>query len=509
MRQSFLCALAIALVAVGCTKSSPTSTASEGQPLVVPVEQKAETSTSLSGSKLLEHQDGPWVVRGTTAGDEAAHGTERMALAPPTAAMARGGSGGSGMPLGGLAGDKPADGAKPTTGAAPPAEPALAKAPAKGKAALRDEVGEGEPQGLARPTQAQAPAASPLHAGATDDNAEFTEFVKFLASWSDRGDTAGKASLLDVRGRDFIRVVDSQGRPIPTAQVQVTDEVKDKAVWAATTFGDGRAPFYPRVAAGSAKYVVEASWGGQRGRANWDGMSDLVLTLNTGKNITSPIQLDVLFAIDTTGSMQDEIDQIKSSLLSVTDKLKGLKQEFDLRYGAVLYKDLGDEYITRTYPFTSNIQAFAQALQSVNAGGGGDEPESVNQALAETVRAPWRPGAAKVVFLVGDAPPHMDYPGDVPYGQSLKAAVARGIRIHSVAASGLNPLGTLVWRQVAQFTRGKFIFIEYGSAAATAESHGVTGAFKSNNLDDIIFEQIRDELAYWGKDGPSPNVAAQ
>jgi len=66
-----------------------------------------------------------------------------------------------------------------------------------------------------------------------------------------------------------------------------------------------------------------------------------------------------------------------------------------------------------------------------------------------------------------------------------------------------------VWRQIAQFTRGKFIFIEYGSVAAAAASHGVTGAVKSNNLDDIVFEQIKDELAYWGKDAPAPNVAAQ
>ena len=175
----------------------------------------------------------------------------------------------------------------------------------------------------------------------------------------------------------------------------------------------------------------------------------------------------------------------------------------------MLYRDRGDEYITRSLPFTSDVRAFSERLQGVSAGGGGDEPESVNQALAEAVRANWRPGAAKVMFLVGDAPPHMDYQGDVPYGRSLKAAVAKGIRIHSVAASGLSPLGTLVWRQIAQFTRGKFIFIEYGSAAATAESHGVTGSYSSNNLDEIIYAQIRDELANWGHEAPALAFAQQ
>ena len=103
------------------------------------------------------------------------------------------------------------------------------------------------------------------------------------------------------------------------------------------------------------------------------------------------------------------------------------------------------------------------------------------------------------MFLIADAPPHMDYDGDILYGEGLKAALAEGIRIHAVAASGLTPVGSLVYRQIAQFTRGKFIFIEYGTVQATAKSHGVTGQVKSNNLDDILFEQIRSEVAMWGR----------
>ena len=59
--------------------------------------------------------------------------------------------------------------------------------------------------------------------------------------------------------------------------------------------------------------------------------------------------------------------------------------------------------------------------------------------------------------------------------------------------------GTLVFRQSAQFTRGKFIFIEYGSTAASAAQHGVTGQVQSNNLDDIIFRQLSWEVASWGR----------
>jgi hypothetical protein len=70
-----------------------------------------------------------------------------------------------------------------------------------------------------------------------------------------------------------------------------------------------------------------------------------------------------------------------------------------------------------------------------------------------------------------------------------------------VAASGLDEVGTLLFRQVAQLRRGKFILIEYGSVAASAESHRVQGKVESNNLDEILYAQIRDELAGWGSSG--------
>ncbi|MGC4116525.1 MAG: vWA domain-containing protein [Myxococcales bacterium] len=356
-------------------------------------------------------------------------------------------------------------------------------------------------------TTREVPAAEPLKAGATDDNAEFDKFVQFLLSWSDRGDT-GVANLVDVRDRRYVRVVDAKGLPIPTASVRIVDE-RGQSATSGTTYGDGRVPFYPRAHRMSGEpttYAVEASFGGQKARASWDGTKDLTLSFEADRAINGAIQLDVLFALDTTGSMSDEIDRIKATLLTVTDRLRGLTQKLDLRYGAVLFRDLGDDYVTRPIAFTSDVRTFMQTLQKVEAGGGGDEPESVNRALAEAVAAKWRPGAAKVVFLIGDAPPHMDYEGDVGYGQTMKAALAKGIRVHSIAASGLSALGTLVWRQVAQYTRGKFVFIEYGSAQATAAAHGVTGNFKSNNLDDILYQQIRDELKGWGRADRHPEL---
>ena len=347
-------------------------------------------------------------------------------------------------------------------------------------------------------------------AGATDDNEPYAEFLTFLATWGDRADTVDGYQMLDVADRRYIRVENRAGKPVPAATVSVVDVAKDRVAMRATTYGDGRVPFYPHLgekpgafaAAEDESLLVEVSFGGAREQVRWNGVADLTIAIDAPAPVADTVPLDILLLIDTTGSMGDEIGRIKASLLGMTKQLRSLEREFDLRYAAVLYRDVGDQYVTKAHPFTGDLEAFDAALQTIRAAGGGDGPESLNQGLAEAVgRADWRKGAAKVMFLVADAPPHMDYDGDVPYGVSLQAALAAGIRIHTVAASGLPPVGSLVFRQIAQFTRGKFIFIQYGSLEDTAASHGVGGKTKGNNLDDILFEQIREEVARWGRDG--------
>ena len=461
-------------------------------------------STELAGEELKEEASGPWTIRKTASSN--ATGDSGRAWGADSESMDKVRTLGAADPAMGVA-------AAPASKAAPPAggfdagdEPAMDSAMEPAKSEDHRGGGGGATGGVSRPSPRQT--ASPLKAGTTDDNEKYEEFMKFLATWGDREDTAGLYDELDVADRMFIKVVNAEGKVVPAAQVQVVDVTRDRVALSGTTYGDGRVPFYPHLDpdptafadSSPSRYIVEVNAGLSRRKVEWDGTADLTVEVGKTNAITDPIALDVLFMIDTTGSMSDEIERIKASLLGMTEKLRSLEREFDLRYAAVLYRDIGDDYVTKAHPFTGDIKAFDAALSTIRADGGGDGPESLNQGLAEAVgRADWREGAAKVMFLIADAQPHMDYDGDIPYGETLKAALAEGIRIHSVAASGLNPVGSLVFRQIAQFTRGKFIFIEYGTVQATARSHGVTGKVKSNNLDDILFAQIREEVALWGR----------
>ncbi len=343
---------------------------------------------------------------------------------------------------------------------------------------------------------------SPLKAGKTDDNVDYDAFLAFLDTWSGKPGVAGNHVPVDVRDRRFVKVHDGAGNPLPGARISVVDLDKDQLAWSGTTYGDGVAPFYPHVAGASqaeGNWLVQAEMNGEWASVKWDGVSEEVALTVDVSAAQGAVDLDVVFLIDTTGSMSDEIARIKSTLLSVTDKVKGIEGGVDLRYGAVLYRDIGDEYLTRHTPLTSDVQGFDNILKGISANGGGDGPESLNQGLSIAVsEMEWRDNAAKLVFLVADAPPHMDYQGDTTYADASLAALSQGIKVHTVAASGLDDFGSLVFRQSAQLSRGQFVFIEYGSTAASAADHGVTGQVNSNNLDAILFEQIQREVEGWG-----------
>lgn len=350
--------------------------------------------------------------------------------------------------------------------------------------------------------------AGPLRAGATDDNLAFAAFLTYLQESYPNPQMAevGGIARLNVSGRRMVQARDAAGAPLPGARVSIVDAETDRLLWTGRTQGDGRIPFYPHLyeedGAGAETWTVQVAHSGQVEVASWSSAAaeELAVTLDVSP-AREEVRVDVCFIIDTTGSMSDEIARVKQTLLAVTGKLRSDAQEVDLRYGAVLYRDIGDQYLTQMHPFTSDIQAFDQALQGIEADGGGDGPESLNQGLAVAMGGmDWREDTAKVAFLIADAPPHMDYAEDVPYGRSALAAIHNGVRIHTVAASGLDDRGSLVFRQVAQLTRGKFIFIEYGSAAASAADHGVTGPVAANNLDAILYEQIRAEIQGWGRE---------
>jgi len=335
---------------------------------------------------------------------------------------------------------------------------------------------------------------NPLRAGMTDDNLDFADYLSFL-----EGEDRTRVAHLNVRDRRWITVLDAAGSPVPDARVDVLDRKRDRVIWRGRSYGDGTTAFYGIEEGASSDLLVQVRGAGAYQSRQWSGEEDLRVQLDRKNARLKRIPVDIALIIDTTGSMGDEIEQIKATLLAVADEVDRLQQAVDLRWGAVLYRDRGDEYVTREIAFTDDVDDFEREIRAVRAAGGGDGPESLNAGLRIAVKdLEWRRNAARVGFLIADAEPHMDYANDPSYSGTSQAALANGVKIHTVAASGLSRRGSLVFRQIAQQTRGKFIFIEYGSLQASASSHGISGGVESNNLDRILFERIEEEVDSYG-----------
>jgi hypothetical protein len=173
-------------------------------------------------------------------------------------------------------------------------------------------------------------------------------------------------------------------------------------------------------------------------------------------------QVDVVFALDTTGSMSALLDGAKRKIWEIARYIAQGQPAPELRIGLVAYRDVGDEYVTKFFDLTDDLDGVYQNLLSFSAGGGGDTPEHVAKALHEAVfRASWGPGknTLKLVYLVGDAPPHTDYSDGFNFHAIAQQARERGIRINTVRC-GNDDDTRVAWTEIANRSGGEFASID-------------------------------------------------
>jgi len=198
-------------------------------------------------------------------------------------------------------------------------------------------------------------------------------------------------------------------------------------------------------------------------------------------------RIDVVFVLDTTGSMGGLIQAAKEKIWSIATTLASAQSAPEIRMGLVAYRDRGDTYVTRVVDLSSDLDSMYATLMDFQADGGGDGPESVNQALHDAVhKISWyqQAGTYKVVFLVGDAPPHMDYSNDVKYPDTLHAAKTKGIVVNAIQcghAVDTRP----AWQKIAKLGAGRYFQVEQaGNAVAIATPFDEKIANLSEKLDD-------------------------
>ena len=338
---------------------------------------------------------------------------------------------------------------------------------------------------------------SPLRAGSVDDNTDFQGFLDYL----DRIDGLGiNTRDFDATGRMVVTVVGNDGSPIAGALVEAT--AGDVTVALRTT-ADGTARFLPanHDVAADAEVSFVATVGDTVSEPTTGVVgSDVAVSVPTDVEIASPVPLDVLFLLDATGSMGDEIDRLKITIDTVADRIASLDPAPDVRFAMTLYRDEGDAFLSRTFDFTGDVAAFQAALDDVVADGGGDYPEALDEGLASALTEPaWRDPseAVQLVFVVADAPPQVARQVDMPYTDSIDVAIERGIKIFPVASSESDDQAEAVFRQMAQATGAPFVFLSAGAGgASTGENTDIDATdYEELALDDLVVRLVAEELA--------------
>jgi Mg-chelatase subunit ChlD len=186
-------------------------------------------------------------------------------------------------------------------------------------------------------------------------------------------------------------------------------------------------------------------------------------------------QIDVVFLIDSTGSMSDEIRTIKTHIINIVNEVRSGNPSPDLRIGIVAYRDYKPEereYVFQQYDLTRDIDGALDNLRAIEANGGGDHPEAVETGLHVAInKMNWNSNAKKIVFLIGDAAPHgygagdRSFPQGSPEGYSYKDEIAyaraKDITIYTVSCSGMDPAGERIWGDIAKMTGGSYNQLSY------------------------------------------------
>jgi hypothetical protein len=206
--------------------------------------------------------------------------------------------------------------------------------------------------------------------------------------------------------------------------------------------------------------------------------------------------LDLMFVVDATSSMGDELLYLKYKYSNIIGRIKEANPEYAVNLALLFYRDTGDEYVTRYFDFTGDVTQQQKNLDKQSASGGGDFPEAVDRALAEAVDKDinWSDSAVRFIFHVCDAPPHSDQISQSTYYDAVKTAAQKGIRIIQIASNGIDIAAEYLLRQEAIMTGGTYIFLTDYTGKDESELLHTVGAYDDENLNDCIVRVVNKYL---------------
>lgn len=304
------------------------------------------------------------------------------------------------------------------------------------------------------------------------------------------------------RQRFVARVADQNERPLVDVSVKLYD-ANDKLVWIARTDNTGTAQLWSDMFLSSnnqsMKYespfrIVFSHKNEQKKIENAQPYPQQtnVVRFNSTERLNTNI--DIFFIVDATGSMQDELKFLQAELYSIIERIKKDQANLNVRMGSLVYRDKGDDYVTRKSSLNPDINKTIDFLKEQYADGGGDTPEAVDEALYESIeRENWAESAlARIAFLVLDAPPHNNSRSVQRVNEQIALAATKGIRLIPLVASGMTQDGEYLMRSIALATNGTYVALTDDSGIGNPHAKPTTDYYKVEKLNDLLIRLITE-----------------
>ena len=333
--------------------------------------------------------------------------------------------------------------------------------------------------------------AGVLTAGDIDDTLNLGAFSRYLAT--------AKAStglpLTNFAAPVMAQLIGPDGTPAPGQRVTL------RLPGAADPFYDGYSgvngmlTVFPAMLGAGAPGSVEL-------RAFSENQEPVTQTLRTGSRTqitvptsgpASPDFLDLVFVVDATGSMGDELEWLTRDLNRIVTTATGGLPGIDTRYGLIVYRDIGDEYVVRSYAFTGSAGEMRRELRAQSAAAGGDYPEAAAAAMEAAMALQWRRGTGeRLLFHVADAPPHPE--DSARYLATARVAARANIQIFGLGASGVGDAAEFLMRQAAAQTGGRYLFLTDDSGVGNAHQEPKVSCYLVTELGALMARVLRSEL---------------
>ncbi|MCQ2417011.1 MAG: VWA domain-containing protein [Oscillospiraceae bacterium] len=287
------------------------------------------------------------------------------------------------------------------------------------------------------------------------------------------------------------------GEPVRNQTVQLMNHSTGDVIWSAATDKNGNAYlFYPNqagdyriVTTGSEDIVFHAETQSSDGQGSAEQVQTLEYNIDTSASSVSYGETEVMFILDTTGSMGDELTYLQKDFAAIAGEVANENTKFSVNF----YKDESDEYVTKCNPFTDDIKNIQKALNDEYASGGGDFPEAVAEILEETlVNGGWSDNTNKIAFLIFDAPPHDGSKNEEKLQRAIQSAAEKGIHVVPVVASNADRSTELFGRAVAIMTNSNYVFLTDDSGVGDSHLEPIVGAYEVELLHDIIVRNINE-----------------